>query len=86
LKKCEEENHELENTIDSLKEQLDKAKNIEDYEKLKVELHHTRKYLMLTTETLNYYKKLERSIEKLDETISKKRSPTDKTGHGYEKF
>jgi hypothetical protein len=37
LSNCEEENHELENTINSLKEKL------EYYEKLKEELDHTRK-------------------------------------------
>jgi hypothetical protein len=84
LKNCEEENHELEKTIDSLKEQLDKAKKTEDYEKLKAELDHTRKELMLTMEKLNYYKKFERSTEKLDEILSKQRSPTDKTGLGYD--
>jgi hypothetical protein len=54
-----------------LKEQLYKAKKTEDYEKLKAELDHTRKELMLTMEKLNYYKKFERSTEKLDEIISK---------------
>jgi Skp family chaperone for outer membrane proteins len=38
----EEENHDLENKINNLKEQL------EDYDKLKVELDHTNKELMLT--------------------------------------
>jgi hypothetical protein len=53
LKNCEEENHELENTIDSLKEQLDKENKTEYYENLKVELDHTRKELMLFTKKLN---------------------------------
>jgi chromosome segregation ATPase len=36
LSSCSEENYKLEKTIDSLKEQL------EDYEKLKEELYHTK--------------------------------------------
>jgi len=43
LKNCEEETHELENTIDILKEQLDKAKNTEEYNKLKAKLDHIKK-------------------------------------------
>jgi hypothetical protein len=43
MKNCEEENHELEKTIYNLKEQLYKAKKIEDYEKLKTKLDHIRK-------------------------------------------
>jgi hypothetical protein len=35
LVNCEEENHEIEKTIDRLKEKLDKDQNIEYYEKLK---------------------------------------------------
>jgi hypothetical protein len=61
-----------------LKEQLDKK--TEDYEKLKAELDHTRKELTLTMEKLE---KFERSTEKLDEILSNQRSPTDKTGLGY---
>jgi predicted ribosome quality control (RQC) complex YloA/Tae2 family protein len=41
LSSCEEENYKLEKTIDSLKEQL------EDYEKLKEELDHTKGELLL---------------------------------------
>jgi molecular chaperone GrpE (heat shock protein) len=41
LSSCEEDNHELEKPISSLKEQLDKK--TEDYEKLKAELDYTRK-------------------------------------------
>jgi hypothetical protein len=75
LASCEEENHELEKTINSLKEQL------EDYEKLKAELDHTNKELMLTMEKLE---KFGRSTEKLDEILCNQRSPTDKTGLGYD--
>jgi hypothetical protein len=49
LKICEEENHEFEKTIDILKENIDKAKKTKDNEKLKSELDHTRKEMMLTT-------------------------------------
>jgi hypothetical protein len=57
-----------------LKEQL------EDYEKLKAELDHTKGEILLTIEKL---KKLEKRIEKLDEILSSKRSPNDKTRLGY---
>jgi hypothetical protein len=66
LSSCEEENYNLENTINSLKEQL------EDYEKLKEELDHTKREILLTIEKL---KKLE--------ILSSQRSPNDKTGLGY---
>jgi hypothetical protein len=71
LKNCEDENHELEKIIESLKEQLDKANKDRDYEKIKVQLEHRRKESMLTMQKLNYYKKFERSIEKVDEIINK---------------
>jgi hypothetical protein len=71
---CEEENYKLEKTINSLKKQL------EDYEKLKAELDHTKWELLLTTEKL---KKFEKRTEKLDEILSSQRSPNDKTGLGY---
>jgi hypothetical protein len=74
LSSCEEENYKLEKTINSLKEQL------EDYEKLKEELDHTKGELLLTTQKL---KKFEKSTEKLDEILSSQRSPNDKTGLGY---
>jgi hypothetical protein len=74
LSSCEEENYNLEKTINSLKEQ------IEYYEKLKEELDHTKGELLLTTKRL---KKFEKSIEKLDEILSSQRSPNDKTGLGY---
>jgi hypothetical protein len=74
LSSCEEENYKLEKTINSLKEQL------EDYEKLKEELDHTKGELLLTTKKL---KKFEKSTEKLDEILSSQRSPNDKTGLGY---
>jgi hypothetical protein len=48
LKNCEEENHELEKIIDSLNENLYKAKKTKYNEKLKPELDHTRKEMMLT--------------------------------------
>jgi hypothetical protein len=83
LKFFEQENIELEKIIDSLKEQLDKSTKIEDYEKLKAELDHTRKELMLTMEKLNYYKKFERSTGNLAEILSKQRSPNDKKRIGY---
>jgi hypothetical protein len=70
LSSCEEENYKLEKTIGSLKEQL------EDYEKLKEELDHTKGELLLTIEKL---KKFEKSTEKLDEILSSQRSPNDKT-------
>ena len=43
LSSCEEENYRLEKTIGSLKEQL------EDYEKLKAGLDHTKGELLLTS-------------------------------------
>ena len=57
-----------------MKEQL------EDYEKLKAELDHTKGELLLTTKKL---KKFEKSTEKLDEILSSQRSPNVKTGRGY---
>jgi hypothetical protein len=57
-----------------LKEQL------EYYEKLKEELDHTKRDLLLTIEKL---KKFEKRIEKLDEILSSQRSPNDKMGLGY---
>jgi hypothetical protein len=74
LSSCEEENYKLEKTINRLKEQL------EDYEKLKAELDHTKGELLLTTKRL---KQFEKSTEKLDEILSSQRSPNDKTGLGY---
>jgi hypothetical protein len=74
LSSCEEENYKLENTIDILKEQL------EYYEKLKEELDHTKRGLLLTIEK---FKKFEKSTKKLDEILSSQRSPNDKTGLGY---
>jgi hypothetical protein len=70
LSSCEEENYKLENTINSLKKQL------EDYEKLKEELDHTKGELLLTTEKL---KKFEKITEKLDEILSSQRYPNEKT-------
>ena len=70
MSSCEEDNYRLEKTIGSLKEQL------EDYEKLKEELDHTKGELLLTIEKL---KKLEKRTEKLDEILSSQRSPNDKT-------
>jgi hypothetical protein len=70
LSSCEEENYKLEKTINSLKEQL------EDYEKLKEELDHTKGELLLTTKKL---KKLKNNTKKLDEILSSQRSPNDKT-------
>jgi len=79
-------NHELEEIekmIVILKEELDKSKktgelmkhklkkNIEYYEELKVELDHIRKESMLTITKVNDIMNFERSIEKLDEIISK---------------
>jgi hypothetical protein len=74
LSSCEEENYKLEKTINSLKEQL------EDYEKLKAELDHTKRDLLLTTKRLN---KFEKSTKKLDEILSSQRSSNDKTRLGY---
>ena len=74
LSTCEEENYKLEKTIDRLKEQL------EDYEKLKADLDHTKGELLLTIEKL---KKFEKNIAKLDEIVSSQRSPNDKIGLGY---
>jgi chromosome segregation ATPase len=74
LSSCEEENYNLEKTIDSFKEQL------EDYEKLKEELDHTKGELLLTIEKL---KKFEKSTEKLVEILSSQRYSNDKTGLGY---
>jgi hypothetical protein len=71
---CEEENYKLEKTIDILKEHL------EDYEKLKEELDHTKGELLLTIEKLKKFKK---STEKLDEILSSQRYPNDKTRLGY---
>jgi hypothetical protein len=51
LSSCEEENYKLEKTIGSLKEQL------EDYEKLKEELDHTKGEILLTIEKLNKFEK-----------------------------
>ena len=48
---CEEENYKIEKTINSLKKQL------EDYEKLKAELHHTKGELLLTIEKLKKFGK-----------------------------
>jgi DNA repair exonuclease SbcCD ATPase subunit len=69
LSSCEE-NYKLENTIDSLKEKL------EDYEKLKEELDHTKGGLLLTIEKL---KKFEKRTEKLDEILRNQRYPNDNT-------
>jgi peptidoglycan hydrolase CwlO-like protein len=74
LSSCEEDNYKLENTINRLKKQL------EDYEKLKEELDHTKGELLLTIENL---KKFEKNIETLDEILSSQRSPNDKTRLGY---
>jgi hypothetical protein len=74
LSSCEEESYKIEKTINSLKKQL------EDYEKLKEELDHTKGELLLTTEKL---KKFEKSTEKLDQILSIQRSPNDKTRLGY---
>jgi hypothetical protein len=74
LSSCEEESYKIENTINSLKKQL------EDYEKLKAELDHTKGELLLTTENL---KKFEKSTEKLDEILRSQRYPKDKIGLGY---
>jgi hypothetical protein len=71
---CEEDNYKLEKTISSLKEHL------EYYEKLKVELDHTKGELLLTTEKL---KKFEKSNEKLDEILSSQISSNDKIELGY---
>jgi hypothetical protein len=57
-----------------LKEQL------EDYEKLKAELDHTKGELLLTIEKL---KKFEKGTEKIDEILSSQRYPNDKTRLGY---
>jgi hypothetical protein len=51
LSSFEEENYKLEKTIYSLKEQL------EDYEKLKEELDHTKGELLLTIEKLKNFEK-----------------------------
>jgi hypothetical protein len=74
LSSCEEDNYKVEKTINSLKEQL------EDYEKLKSELDHTKGELLLTTQKLKKFKK---STEKLDEILSSQRYPNDKIGLGY---
>jgi hypothetical protein len=74
LSSCEEENYKIENTINRLKEQL------EDYEKLKEELDHTKGELLLTTQKL---KKFEKRTKTLDEILSSQRSLNDKTGLGY---
>jgi hypothetical protein len=71
---CEEENYNLEKTINRLK------KLLEDYEKLKAELDHTKGELLLTTKKLKKFKKI---TEKLDEILSSQRSPNDKIGLGY---
>jgi len=49
LSSFEEENYKLEKTIDSFKEKL------EDYEKLKEELDHTKGELILTIERLKKF-------------------------------
>jgi hypothetical protein len=74
LSSCEEENYKIEKTINSLKEQL------EDYDKLKEELNHTKGELLLTTKKL---KKFEKSTEKLDKILNNQRYPNDKTRLGY---
>jgi hypothetical protein len=51
LSSCEEENYKIEKTSNSLKEQL------EDYEKLKGELDHTKAEILLTTQKLKKFKK-----------------------------
>jgi hypothetical protein len=70
LSSCEEENYNLEKTINILKEQLD------DYVKLKAELDHTKGELLLTTKKL---KKFEKRTEKLDEILRNQISPNYKT-------
>ena len=57
-----------------MKEQL------EDYEKLKAELDHTKGEILLTIEKL---KKFEKNTWKLDEILSSKRYPNNKTWLGY---
>jgi hypothetical protein len=74
LSSCEEESYKLENTINSLKRQL------EYYEKLKAELDHTKGELLLTTKNLKKFKKI---TEKLDEILSSQRYPKYKTRLGY---
>jgi hypothetical protein len=49
---------------------------LEDYEKLKEELDHTKGELLLTTQKLKKFKK---RTEKLDEILSSQGSPNDKT-------
>jgi hypothetical protein len=74
LSSCEEENYKIENTIDSL------MKKLEDYEKLKEELDHTKGELLLTIEKLKKFKII---TKKLYEILSSQRSPNDKTRIGY---
>jgi hypothetical protein len=66
--------------ITSLKRPLILKERLEDYEKLKEELDHTKGELLLTIEKL---KNFEKSTEKLDEILSSQRSPNDKTRLGY---
>ena len=87
---------EKEKTFVNLKEKLDEAKNteelmhhklkknIEDYEELEVELDLLRKELTMTTARIKDSVKFEKSIEMLDEILSRQRSPFDKIGLGYD--
>ena len=91
-------NSELEekkNTIVILKEQLDESKktkelmnhklkkNIEYYEELEARLDLLRKELMMTTARLKDSVKFQKSIEMLDEILSRQRSPSDNTRLSY---
>jgi predicted RNase H-like nuclease (RuvC/YqgF family) len=74
LSSCEKENYKIEKTINRLKKQL------EDYEKLKVELDHIKGEILLTTENLKNFEKI---TETLDEILNSQRSLNDKIGLGY---
>ena len=87
---------EKEKTIVSLKEQLDESKkteelmnhklkkNIEDYEELEVELDLQIKEIPVTNARVKVSVKFEKSTEMLDEILSRQRSPSNKTGLGYD--
>ena len=84
------------NMIVRLKEKLDEAKkteeimnqkmnkNIEGHEELEAKLDLLRKELTMTIARIKDSVKFEKSTEMLDEILSRKMSPLDKTGLGYD--
>ena len=59
-------------------------KNIEEYDDLKVELDLLRKELTMRTARVKDSVEFEKSTRMLDEILSRQRSPSDKTGLGYD--